>query len=484
MYKEKLTWILDKTDAPVIQKDEELYRQNTDFVHSLGLTCDPVGWCEMWLGGERTEKILSAIEGFCRKNGWRARGYYEMSYENPDAEWFELNTVSFGQDNVADTRIIPCEGGASDTVPDIRAYKETNLSPKKFRLTNCVPARFAAACGEAGVADVRFCRLHDAGKYAAEQYFAIYPRQNVANIGVDWKFRRKADVISPDIREFFPGDDGTMLPFNWKYLPEDSGIVAEMGGYLPRLAELFYDLGIRLPNCYLAKDMPSGGMATAYYFRHKNLVNVSTVLIHKELAGRLLAAKAIAEKHIRPAMVAERLPAGYISVSATEAPRPTEEYMAQNREEYEKFLATPRPVRAVTEKEAQKRLRSAKKERKEDFGKALPKAKAEALAGTACEALAPYYRIANGGLLSDEYELLSYAEALAASAEFEADMQREELLAETPSGIVFAKCPDGDKVLLCAGGKVLRISHEEPTAYGEWSTLAEFIFEAVEETEQ
>ena len=68
---------------------------------------------------------------------------------------------------------------------------------------------------------------------------------------------------------------------------------------------------------------------------------------------------------------------------------------------------TERPLRMISEKDALKLLRIAKKERKEDFKKALPKAKTADIAETSYAPVLPYYLIKNGGYLSDEYELLA-----------------------------------------------------------------------------
>jgi len=87
--------------------------------------------------------------------------------------------------------------------------------------------------------------------------------------------------------------------------------------------------------------------------------------------------------------------------------------------------------------------------------------------------------VAHGGTLSDEYELLSYEQAQAATREFAADMEAEEL-EETPAGVVFAVCPDGDKVLLRTNGTVSRFSHEEPVAEEEWPSLAQFFVDSLE----
>ncbi len=42
----------------------------------------------------------------------------------------------------------------------------------------------------------------------------------------------------------------------------------------------------------------------------------------------------------------------------------------------------------------------------------------------------------------------------------------EEMLDEKPSGVVFAKCPDGDRIILCDSGNVIRFSHQQPVDRG------------------
>ncbi len=90
----------------------------------MGLKCDPVGWCEMDLGNPKTEEILHQIEQFCRTNGWKARGWYNVSYEETDCEWYELTATYFKDHTVADHMEIPCKNGMTDTLPTIYAYRE------------------------------------------------------------------------------------------------------------------------------------------------------------------------------------------------------------------------------------------------------------------------------------------------------------------------------------------------------------------------
>ena len=207
----------------------------------------------------------------------------------------------------------------------------------------------------------------------------------------------------------------------------------------------------------------------------------NTFLIHKDFVQVLLQEKAISESDLTPAMVVKELPSGY-TLSHTVIPdRPTASCLQKSILGYEKLKNTERPLRLISEKDALKLLRIAKKERKEDFKKAFPKAKSDDIAETNYAPILPYYLIANGGYLSDEYELLPYDIATEENKLFAQELLTEELLDAKPDGIVIAKCPDGDKILLCSDGKVIRFSHEQPVATEEWVSLAQFVADAINE---
>ena len=142
-------------------------------------------------------------------------------------------------------------------------------------------------------------------------------------------------------------------------------------------------------------------------------------------------------------------------------------------------MSKNRPQRIITEKDAIKALKYAKKNRKEDFRSPLPKKQRELLAETEYAALEPYYAICEAGYLSDEYRLLSYKDSLAESKAFEENIAKEENIEFSANGIIVAVCPDGDKVLLTASNEVYRISNEVPEIIGQWSSLACFIAETV-----
>ena len=461
-YTEELHWILDTSKSSLKKEDE--YQQNIDFVHSLGLKCDSVGWSTLDLSNPRTDEILDAIEHFCKTNGWKARGVYTRNYVDHEGDWYRIKAPYFKDNTEAGWFNCEREGGGSVRMPTIRAYAELKTEPKLSVRDLCVPEKFRNACIKHAIADMEFCWIRDVGKYQAEQYFKRFCNRRASSIAL--------------CRRFDIGDRKRMN---------------SLGGHLPRLSEIFYDLSLSsAEDCYLAKDMPEGGIAQAYVLEESTIeyngiktartdVLCCEYLIHKSVAEILVREKVISTSMLHPIKIVDELPAGYTLYETTEMDRPTAEYMAQSIRDYENLKSKARPVHIVSEKEALKLLKGAKKERKEDFKMALPKAKSVPVSESEYAALVPYYLIANGGYLSDEYELFSYDDAIRENAELAGELSREELLADTPRGVVFAKSTCGDRIILMENGGVIRFSHEKPSSTEEWQSLAQFIVSAINE---
>lgn len=460
-YSEKLDWILDKVGGPLWS--EEKARQNIEFVHSLGLTCDCVGWSELDPASPRAEEILLAITRFCRENGWRARGMYTRRFTG-ESDWHEIRFADARDGFFGDFMETPGEDGGTVRVCTVKAYQELNPAPKmRFLEYMLVPERFRSVCVEQGLTGVDFCWAQDKGKYDAAQYFHLYPRHAVQHM-----------TESTFFHYYAPG-----MP---EYDPRQAARMQELGGALPRLAEVFSDLMISLPRCYLAAELPVGGFSSAYMQPESRYASGrQQILVHRDTAAMLLKNKALQPSWLAPVPVLDAFLPGYkpVATMRQEAPAPParDELLAA----YERLKATERPVRLVTEKEALKLLRSVKKARGGDFGKALPKAKAALLADTPYAPLEPYYQIVGSGYLSDEYELLTPDRAAEETAAFHAALAAEELLDEKPDGVVFAQCPDGDRVLLLTDGTVIRFSHEAPETVNAWPCLPQFVVDAVNE---
>jgi hypothetical protein len=405
------------------------------------------------LQNPRTDEILSAIDSFCKKNGWKARGIYTRKYADYTSDWYELIPTTFKDNTLCDSDEYESERGKTVEIYNLRAYHELRPSPKWWYESILVPERFRDACIRHNVTDVDFCWAKDKGKYQAEQYFHLYSNKQVLTIA-----------------------EGRNLTI------EDREKIDALGGYLPKIADVFYKLQlIDLQDSYIESDIPNCNIALAYCPKTFTYCGRNKFLIHKDFAQTLLQEKAISESDLTPAMIVKELPSGYTLSQTVMPDRPIASCLQKSIAEYEKLKNTERPLRMISEKDALKLLRIAKKERKEDFKKAVPKAKSDNLAQTRYAPVLPYYLIANGGYLSDEYELLPYDIATEENKLFAQELLTEELLDAKPDGIVIAKCPDGDKILLCTDGKVIRFSHEQPVAIEEWVSLAQFVADAINE---
>ena len=450
-YSEKLMWILDKVGEKydTLEEQESLYGENREFVHSLGLKCDSVGWCSMNLSHPRVEEIFEKISAFCAEKGWRARCIYTRRFAEAESDWYELAPVYFKDNTICGRTETAGENGQKLYVPTIKAFQEMSTGPKSWGRNTYVPERFRDFCLKNGIDGLDFCWLLDKGKYQAEQYFEVFGTRSIPRMAVDFDIKDKKHIQAA-------------------------------GGMLPRVAAVFHELQmIDLPDCYLAGDLPDGGIAYAYIPATFSCSGRYQVLIHRDVAKLMIEQKAVSPAALRPVPVVGEVPGGYILAATSSVPRPQQDFLDAMLAEYENLKNTPRPTRQMTEKDALKILRLAKRERKEDFQKALPKAKKEALADTAYAPLAPCYSVANGGFLSDEYQILPFDEAVVENEEFHRTLAAEELV-EKPVGVVIGKCADGDAILLC-GGEVIRFSHEAPEINALWPSLPQFIVNAINE---
>ena len=66
-YIENVHWILDKPGTTIHNQDEK-FRENIAFVHSLGKKCDCVGWSNLRQDDPQAEEILQKIAAFCKEN--------------------------------------------------------------------------------------------------------------------------------------------------------------------------------------------------------------------------------------------------------------------------------------------------------------------------------------------------------------------------------------------------------------------------------
>lgn len=460
MYQEVLTWILDEKEWSYATLNACIAKRRA-FASFLGLKSDSVGWCRLDLDDPRREAVFQAIVDFCRDGQWTPRGTFTRTCTAENPEWYMLRTTYFkdSSEGAYSPELVPLVDGLAAQYRQLRAFHEPFPGPRRLYHTTesgqfhvghpdtCVPERFRHACISLGVEDAEFFWLRDTGKFRAEQYFTLTARP-VPQIGLAWHL----DTA-------------------------DASVMQALGGHLAQTAALCPKLSIHLPEVFLRRNLPAGGLAWA----HRNALRsdeyaLDIVLVHRDLAKALLERKALAPSALEPALVVDELPEGYVLYPTHTQHRPTAEVVTRSIAEYEAFRRIERPVRLVTEKEALSWLRAAKRQRKADFNKPLPKV--AALTGPR-EALTAFYHVADGAVLSDEYEWLSVAAAQEAQAEYDASMAQEDV---SIAGTVIALCADGDTVLLAAEG-VLRVSHEAPVVIDQWPNVPQFLCDALEDGE-
>ena len=414
-YVEVVHWILDKPGTTIHNQDEQ-FRENIAFVHSLGKKCDCVGWSNLRWDDPQADAILEKIVAFCKENGWTARGLYTREYTDFDTDWFEIDGADFKDNTFGEYISVPSQDGGTVKICSMKAYRELSAAPKSWGGSLYVPERFYYAYRENEMTGLDFCWAKDTGKYAAQQYFEIFGTERIPQVAVYW------DLKNQDLRKL--GADG---------------------GWLPRLGEVFARwTQLNLPYCYRKEDMPAGGIAYAYIPSTFSCCGLYRVLVHKDVAQQLLEEKAIPAGALKPVPVLEKIPSGYTLRETSNCPRPSKTYMEQSLLDCEVLKKKERPIWQISEKEALKVLRKAKTDRKEVFGKKLSKVKAEALFETKHAPILPYYLIANGGYLSDEYKLLSVDESVAETKEFYNLLEKEELLEAKPDGFVICTCANGE----------------------------------------
>lgn len=477
--KEYLTWILDRPQSeydPIKktllskayqtrqQHFDDKIQENKEFVRSLGQKCDAVGWSSFELTAPGGGELLEKIETFCRDGGWLPRWYYRRTIEALESDWYEVHPP------LAKIEVDPAYTEKTTPPADwpwvTKAYLNKEQPLLDTRIGPMVSEAFRDACLKHDI-PADFCWLRDVGRYDSCQYFFLYPRFAIPRLawGRDLYFTELFETSAQYRRPHGPGSE---LYRRFE----------QLGGFLPRIAESFYDLHVELPTCYPAAALPEGGFAFVCWAIGEHQADLRhQLLVHGDAAGLLIREKVLSPRYLTPVLLYDTVPEGYLEQETVPCHIPDEARRAELYIQYEVMKKKKRPLRKATEKEALSVLRKAKTLRKGEFGKGMKRDLASPLDGTVWEPLKPYYLLASSGVLSDEYELLSYREAQAATESFHADMAEEGLLEERPEGIAFVRCADGDKVVLRLDGTVARFSHEAPEVMEEWPSLAQFFVE-------
>lgn len=452
------------------RKQEEEIKVGVDFIRSLGLKSDNVGWCRMDLNRPDSDSLLEQIHSFAFKEGLYLRGYYDRKCSDFTSEWYLLESKYLSNDEKRFADAVDRNGNPRK-IDEIFAYKVPKFTQVLWsRELPIVTEDIRNCCLNHGFSGVDFFWIRDIGKYNAAQFFGLIAEEMVAEFACDRYLSYSGMKYAKDSKR----DHSVYSPLYQRFLA--------LGGKLPELSQMFYDLRITVPIQLPRNKMPQTDFAYVYYDNRWDYGR-QYALIRKRAADILLSEKAIQKEYLTPVLLYDTEPDGYYIQTSEPISYPSDTVIAKLENEYEKLKRNPRPQRSASEKDALKLLRMKKKRNPENFHKGLSRKKMEALAATPFEMLTSYYSITDGGFLSAEYHFMPYSESLEETPIYTEQINKEELHTNRHSGIVIAKCADGDTVIACNDGTVKRISHETMDSYESWDTVAQFFFDAISDTQ-
>ena len=484
---EQLNWILECPASEVINKKQELskveylewYEQNSEnrrtqnkaLVKAIGQTCNAAGWSTLNLDQENTDDLLQKIKYFCGQRGYLLRGEYIRRFSGLDSEWYKLNPSS-GIINLQSAPNTPW----TKRVYATKAYQNKGQHLLKGGMIPMVSESFREVCIRHDIQCGDFCWIEDKGQYRSEQYFLMYPQNMIHQF-----------ALPPNLGYCKDKDTIAYCPFT----KELQSSYEKLGGWLPQLHGIMDQLSVgprSIPNAYPRLKMPKSGFAYVCWDSTWSIDETSAfreiyvdTLIHKSTANILIEEKVLSKKQLSEVLLYDELPDGYQERKSIEVPLPSAQYRIAMLEKHDAFIEHDKRLpQCATEKEALQLLRKAKYHRKDEMSKGMKRESVSTLHATAYEPLAPYYSIENGGVISDEYELLPHEKAQLATTELRRNTENEDELFSDEIGSIFAVCPDGDVLMLLNSGQVIRCSHAEPVSIEEWPSLAQFFVDCIE----
>ncbi|MDR0286371.1 MAG: hypothetical protein LBI03_01490 [Clostridiales bacterium] len=223
--KEDLSWIIDYTNL----SGEKEYKENIDFVHSLGLKCDSVGWCELDLGRGDIDKLFEKMNLYAETHNALLRGNYWKEYNDFESEWYFLDTM-YGEDNPNYVTVLD-NNRCEMEIRELRAYR----IPKFTAVVNNAPfdvvtEHFRDACIKHKFSGVDFYWIRDTGKYDATQYFGLILKNGVSEFTCDCDLRYSNETKTKDKKTGSYANAELYQKFQ------------NIGGRLAELSRMFYDL--------------------------------------------------------------------------------------------------------------------------------------------------------------------------------------------------------------------------------------------------
>ena len=330
-FKNYLSWTLDnKVDK--FDPWQERYRINIDFVHSLGLKSDPVGWTCFDLSRPDAEELLDKMQAFCEGTNWQLRGGFAQTAVDIESDWYRLY-LPYGPDGAYHLdNIISSERDMNLRTYNVTAYKLKNAHLLAMCHSIIASDKFRKVCIANNIPGVDFCWVTAVGKFDSQQYFRMFFTHNITPVTGLRGLQYCEDVNYHAEHEHGEGS----------YIYDK---VHTLGGYLPRLNEMFYDFRIAMQDYFHPDTMPKTGFAyiaepfsasTDEFFRYE-------IFVHKDTAEILLREKLISKKLLLPVPITPIIPDGYEKIETIPMGRPKKEYFDAMQAEYEEFIKSHDP---------------------------------------------------------------------------------------------------------------------------------------------
>lgn len=431
-------------------RDEQAYASSRKFLKDLGLKGDYVGWSELKI---LSPEKLNLLFKKAKEEGFRLRGTYHLALKGEyESEWYELEGFPVPWSLDIDERENYTHEGKTYYLSSIRAFampKNATVTTRTLCDFACFREDVVKAIEEEGFSGVDFLWIPDIGKFKAPQFYSAFPK-----VLLPYCFENIYDCLDFDIKAA-----------DFKNLSQSAFIIAKSCNALT----------LDLPLAVEKSMLPDSDFAGIY----SPLTQHHRLLIRKNCRDFLIEKGFLKAEHFEPVIVinepiTEQQAKPLLLIKSGKFKPVPQQIKDEIEEKYKKHLKKTKPERAATEKLALQNLRMAKKDNAEFFGK---RASEKVLALAPDERLIPYYKVANGGVLSDEYSFYSINEAIEETNAFFAAQALENTDIIPEKAIVFGGTADGEKVILLPDGKVVRYQQGEIGFAFNWDNLPCFFME-------
>lgn len=211
---EQFIWRVDTKEV----YNKETYKYSREFVKSLGLESDAIGWCT--LEPKVDEQVVKQIYQKSKEEKVKILASYELSLtKNYPTDWYILtgcvSSISRNYSNCVKERYIELEEDFY-SFPRIKGYKiESFGSVLLYSGFLMIQKPIVDFFNNNGIKDLDYMWVEDFGKYRATPYFLVLPKEFLKWCFSDkmydsHKRRRKKEMVN-QIRAF-----GSKIELIWK----------------------------------------------------------------------------------------------------------------------------------------------------------------------------------------------------------------------------------------------------------------------------